>query len=298
MSRSFMAAFSAFAIKCAGYKKKVADPERREKYIEKLRKNNEKPFKAPPYFYKSKPEKHIEKGVELFYFNKGKERKIIYLHGGAYCEQPLLPHFSFCDTISYKTDSEIILPVYKKSPEYTFEATYDFLDGFYRELLKSTAAENIIFMGDSSGGGLALAFCEYLNEKGLPMPKKLILLSPWVDISMDTPFRKEFDTVDPSLQHGFLKKAGENWAGSTDVHDYRLSPIYYDKLGELPPMTVYYGTYEAFIDDGRRFKEKCESERAKLDYREYEKMNHCFPIYPIPEAKKAQKEIIEIINKD
>lgn len=298
MSRSFMAAFSAFAIRCAGYKKKVADPIRREKYIEKLRKNNEKPFKAPPYFYKSKPEKHIERGVELFYFNKGKERKIIYLHGGAYCEQPLLPHFSFCDTISYKTDSEIILPVYKKSPEYTFEATYDFLDSFYRELLKSTAAENIIFMGDSSGGGLALAFCEYLNENNLPMPKKLILLSPWVDISMEVPFLPELDRVDPSLQIDFLRQAGKNWAGETDVHDYRLSPAYYNKLGEMPPMTVYYGTHEAFLIDARAFRDKCKISGAKIDYREGAKMNHCFPIYPIPEAKKAQKEIIEIINKD
>ena len=80
MSRSFMAAFSEFAIKTAGYKKKVANPVRREKYIEKLRKNNEKPFNKPPYLYKSKPEKHIERGVELFYFNKGKEKKIIYAY--------------------------------------------------------------------------------------------------------------------------------------------------------------------------------------------------------------------------
>ena len=298
MSRSFMAAFSAFAIKCAGYKKKVADPVRREKYIEQLRIKNEKPYKAPPYFYKSKPEKQIENGVELFRFNKGKAKKIIYLHGGAYCEQPLLPHFSFCDTISVKTDREVILPVYKKSPTYKFEQTYEFLDSFYRELLKTTKAEDIIFMGDSSGGGLALAFCEYLNENGLPKPQKLILISPWVDISMDNEFPPELDRVDPSLQRDFLREVAKNWAGDTDVHDYRLSPAFYDKLGELPPVTAYYGTYEAFLGDARAFRDKCEKAGAKLCYREYEKMNHCFPIYPIPEAKKAQKEIIDIINAD
>ncbi len=61
-------------------------------------------------------------------------------------------------------------------------------------------------------------------------------------------------------------------------------------------MTVYYGTYEAFIDDARKFRDTCALAGARLDYREYPQMNHVFAIYPIPEAKKAQREIIEIIK--
>lgn len=114
---------------------------------------------------------------------------------------------------------------------------------------------------------------------------------------MDTPFPKEFEKLDPSLEHEFLKTAGKNWAGDTDVHDYRLSPVY-GLSDELPEMTVYFGTYEAFIVDARIFKDKCEQVGASLDFREWEGMNHCFPIYPIPEAKKAQREIIEILNSD
>ncbi|MBO4339455.1 MAG: alpha/beta hydrolase [Clostridia bacterium] len=294
--RSFMSAFSAFVIGLSGYKKKVASPVRREKYIEKLRAKNEKPYNAPPFFYSTKPKKEIIDGVEVFVFNKGKDRKIIYLHGGAFCEQPLLPHFVFCDSIAKKADYEIILPVYKKSPNYTFEKTFDFLEKFYRELLNTVESQNIVFMGDSSGGGLSLSFCEYLNEIGLPQPKRMILLSPWLDVSMDTPFDKIFDKVDPSLQRDFLRVAGKNWAGDTDVHDYRVSPIY-GNLSSLAPITVYYGTYEAIITDARIFKEKCEKAGARLDYREYEKMNHVFPVYPIPEAKKAKKEIVDILKK-
>lgn len=297
MSRSFMAAFSAFAIQCVGYKKKVGDPVRRDRYIEKLRVNNRKPFNAPPFPYKCKPEKLLCDGVELFVFNKGAKRKIIYLHGGAYCEQPLLPHFMFCDKIASSTDSEIILPIYKKSPEHKFTETYAFLEKYYKALLEGTKSENILFMGDSSGGGLALGFCEYLNERSIPMPCQLILLSPWVDISMETPFDPEVEKHDPSLERNFLRQCGLNWAGETDVHDYRLSPINYGRLAELPPMTVYFGTYEAFISDARKFRDRCLSLGAKLDYREYEEMNHVFAIYPIPEAGKAQKEIISLINK-
>ena len=293
--RSFMSAFSTFVIGLSGYKKKVADPVRREKYFEKLRENNKKPFKAPPFPYRSKTEKKIIDGVEVFFFNEDKKKRIIYLHGGAFCEQPLLPHFVFCDKLASKTDYSVMLPVYKKSPEHKFEETFSFLEKYYIDLIKSTDPHDIAFMGDSSGGGLALSFCEYLNEIKLPQPGKMILISPWLDVSMDTPFRDIFMQVDPSLQRDFLREAGKNWAGNTDVHDYRVSPIY-GNLSNLAPITVYYGTYEAIIDDARIFRDKCEKAGADLDYREYEKMNHCFPIYPIPEAAKAQKEIISILG--
>lgn len=151
-------------------------------------------------------------------------------------------------------------------------------------------------MGDSAGGGLALAFCQYLNEINLPQPTRLILLSPWLDVSMDTPFAPEIDKVDPNLQYDFLKIAGQNWAGEHDAHDYRVSPIY-GKLTGLPPMTVYYGTHENLLPDARLFKEKCEQAGANLDYREYENMNHDFVVYPIPEAKQAQQENIELLNR-
>jgi len=291
-----MAAFSAFCIKCAGYKKKVANPVRREKYFEKLKVISSKPFSVPPFPYKCKPEKELVDGVEVITFNKGQSRKIIYLHGGAYCEQPLLPHFWFCDALAAKTNSTVIVPIYKKAPEHHFGETYDFLDGLYKSIIENTEPKDILFMGDSSGGGLALGFCEHLNENGVAMPKRLILLSPWTDISMETPFDPEAEKHDPSLERDFLRDCGKNWAGDTDVRDYRLSPVNYGRLGELPPMTVYYGTYEAFITDARKFKKRCEEAGAKLDYREYEKMNHVFVIYPIPEAKKAQKEIFDIIK--
>ncbi len=290
-----MSHFAAFAIRCSGRKRMYANPEKCEKYIENLRVKNSKPFKIPPYFYRSKVDKEVIDGVEVITFNKGSEKKIIYLHGGAFCEPPLLPHFMFCDRAANSTDYEVILPVYKKAPEYTFEDTVPFLEKLYRSFTENTDPQNIVFMGDSSGGGLALSFCEYLKEVNLPQPQRMILLSPWTDVSMDTPFDEEIDKVDPNLQYDFLKIAGKNWAGEGDVHDYRVSPVYGDLSG-LAPITAFFGTHENIILDARIFKEKCEEAGAQLDYREWENMNHVFVIYPIPEGSLAQREIIDILK--
>jgi len=293
--RSFMSRFSAAVIHASGYKKKVGDPVRREKYIEKLGVKNAKKYRPPISLYRCLIQTQEIDGTDIYYFNDGKDKKIIYLHGGAFCEQPLIFHWRFCDKIAFKTDSTLIFPIYKKSPEFTYKPTFELLEKCYRSLLETTDSENIFIMGDSSGGGLALSFCEYLNEISLPQPKRMILISPWLDVSMEEEFPEEFEKTDPSLQREFLRRAGKSWAGDTDVHSYLVSPIY-GSLENLAAMTVYSGTHEAFIIYARRFKEKCESLGIELDYHEYEGMNHCFPIYPIPEAKKAQKEIIELIN--
>ncbi len=293
--RSFMSSFAEFAIRSSGFKKRVGNPVKREKYFNSLRKKSKKPFTVLPYPFRSKVNKERAFGVELLTFNKGREKKLIYLHGGAFCEPPRILHLTCCDNISAHTDYEIIFPIYKRAPESTFEETYAFLEKFYKKLLVNTKPENIVFMGDSSGGGLALSFAEYLKQLGLSQPKRIIMLSPWLDLSMEKPFLPELDKLDPNLQHGFLKAAGKYWAGETDLHDYRLSPIYGD-FTQLAPMTLFTGTHEAFLTDSRRFKEECEKKGVILDYREWEGMNHVFVVYPIPEAKEAQKEIIEILN--
>lgn len=295
MKRSFMSAFAAFVIRASGTKRKYADPVKREKYVEGLKRKNSKPFRLPPYFYRSKPEKQLIDGVETIIFGAGSGDRIIYLHGGAYCEPPLLPHFMFCDNIASKSGYEVIFPIYKKSPEHTFEETFAFLEKLYRRTLAEARTKRVVFMGDSSGGGLALAFSEHIRELSLPQPERLILLSPWVDVSMDTPFDPEIDRLDPNLQLDFLRLAGKNWAGTADVHDPRVSPVYGDLSG-LAPMTVYYGTHENIIFDARIFKGKCENAGAQLEWHEYEGMNHVFVVYPIPEAKKAQREIVETLR--
>ncbi|MBQ3903674.1 MAG: alpha/beta hydrolase [Eubacterium sp.] len=297
MMPSFMSKFSAFAIRSSGRKRLYANPVKRGKYVEKLNVKNAKPFKLPPFPYRSKPVKETFEGVETVIFNKGSKMKIIYLHGGAYCEPPLLPHFMLCDNVASKTDYEIIFPVYKKAPVHTFTETYEMLIKLYKSLLENNLPQNIVFMGDSSGGGLALSFCEYLKEIELPQPKRMILLSPWLDVSMSTPFSPEIDKVDPNLQYDFLKLAGENWAGDADPCDYRVSPIYGD-LTDLAPITVYFGTHENLITDARIFRDKCSGLGVPLDYREWEGMNHVFVVYPIPEARKAQNEIIDLLKSD
>ena len=223
--------------------------------------------------------------------------RILYLHGGAYVQQPLLPHWTFLDRLAKKTKAEIIAPLYPKATLHTYAETFGMLERLYRLLLDICGGCATIFMGDSAGGGLALAFAQALKEYQLPQPKRLILLSPWLDVSMENADMDELEAKDPMLQRSYLITAGKAWAGATDVHDYKVSPIY-GSCAHVSPITLFVGTHELFLADAKKFAHIAKNQNAQIDVRIYPKMNHVFPLFPIPEAKMAMREIVELIHSD
>jgi acetyl esterase/lipase len=75
---------------------------------------------------------------------------------------------------------------YRLSPEVRFPcALHDVIRGYMRltESLK-ISPENIIVMGDSAGGSLAIALAMYLRDEGYQLPRALVVMSPWVDMTM------------------------------------------------------------------------------------------------------------------
>ena len=279
-----------------GYKKNTDDPVRRADYIEKLRKINRNEIEAPRKGIKSNVEKEMIAGCETFFMNKGSDKALLYLPGGSYCEQPIIQHWQFCDRMAREAGVTSVMAVYKKAPDYTFEAAYEYMTELWKRLTTEFKPEKITLMGDSAGGGLALGFAEYLKEIEMPQPGQIILFSPWIDISMQTEIPKMLDRRDPMLSADALRHMGKNWAGKTDVRDYRLSPIY-GNLNGLAPITVYYGTHEIFLPDARRFKRICDERGISINYIEGNKMNHGYTLYPIPEADAVQRDVAEMIRQ-
>jgi len=151
-------------------------------------------------------------------------------------------------------------------------------------------------MGDSAGGGLSLAFAQYLLEQELPQPKDIILLSPWLDITLNSPQVLAMIDKEPTLNWDMLVEAGKRYAGETPRTHYLVSPIQ-GEIKNLGKIFLFIGTHEFFLPDARKFREKAARQSVDINYFEYPKMNHVFPVFPIPEAKKALKQIVDIIQR-
>ncbi len=297
--RSFMAAFSSGVIRAVGMKRVYNHEKTCSLYMSYCARMSAKPYKIP-----SGVRMHAQTDYYRFcdtdiIYLQAKDRKpkqyILYLHGGAYMEQPVVFQWNFIKKVIHETNVAVIAPIYNKTPRHTYEQAYTMLYALYRELLKHTAPENIIFLGDSAGGGLALAFAQDLLKADLPQPQQLILLSPWLDISMSNDDMDALDKVDPNLGKKGLITVAKAWAGNTDLHDPKLSPLFGSNVG-LAKTALFVGTREMLLPDCRIYREKALADGVDFTYVEQEGGNHCYPFYPTPEAKKAKKQIINLIN--
>lgn len=269
------------------------DKNKADEYLEKDSLDDET-YKIPKLIYHTKVKSREMFGCEMVIFNETEntEHSVIYLHGGAYVDEITLPHIIFCDKIAEKTNSTVYAPLYPLAPKHTFEDTYPIVEELYEFAIK--IGKPITIMGDSSGGGLSAAFCEYLASKDSTQPEHLILISPWVDVSMSGDY-EDFIDIDPMYGVDGLRRMGEAWAGDLDPKNYLVSPLF-GEVSKLPQTTIFAGTHEQLYSDINKFYNKLKDNGVEAELIYGEEMTHVYPIYPlVPESKEALNKIVEII---
>jgi len=225
------------------------------------------------------------------------EKIILYFHGGAYVCGPSLLQWRMLAKVAHDSHCMAIMVNYRIAPEYPFPAGMDDMMDVYTDLLSYTETENIIFMGDSAGGGLALAMAMKLRDSERRLPSKLILLSPWLDVTMENPKLPEVEELDQMLALPGLIEAGEHYAGDTDRKESYISPLF-GNLEGLPPSLLMIGTHDVLLCDCRILKEKSEETGYDLSYEEWDEMFHVWMLNVpyLREARAAVKRITEYIN--
>lgn len=230
-------------------------------------------------------------GMDLVTYGSMPESRytVLYIHGGAYTEEILPFHLNFCAKLAKRINACVLVPIYPLAPNHTWRETYELLTALYADILAEKHGA-VTFMGDSAGGGLAIAFCQYLKSLGLPQPDHLIGLSPWVDICMTDNDYAPYRPLDPMLDVAGLQTIGKAWAGDLDVRDPKLSPTFGDNHG-LPKTLIFTGTREILYPDIRDFYEKLRRDDVEAELVVAEGMNHVYPLYGLPESKAAVERI-------
>jgi epsilon-lactone hydrolase len=219
------------------------------------------------------------------------KRHVIYYHGGAYVNDMGGPHWDIIDALIDATGATVTVPIYPLAPEQNHRPAFTFLADVYRDVLTKAAASDVVFAGDSAGGGLALGHAIELRDQKLPMPGRIILFSPWLDLTLADPEARKLERKDVMLAVDALRICGAWWAGGDDPRLPRLSPLYADFTG-LPPIELYQGTNDIFVVDSRTFVKKVQTAGGAIHYGEYPGAFHVFVGATFtPEAKDVFRRI-------
>ena len=229
---------------------------------------------------------------QAVYFENNSNPKgyILYIHGGAYVNQMSSSHVSFCDKVAKLSGYTVIAPIYPLAPVHVYQETYDLIETIYQDLLLTN--KDIVLAGDSAGGGFVASFVEYLNDKNTIAPSKIILLSPWVDVSMSDETYNNY--YDPMLGVPGLITMGEAWADDLSTQDYHISPLFGD-VSNFSRILIFVGTREIFYPDVNKFYDKLVTANIDATLEIGQGMNHVYPVYPTLEARMAINKIVSFI---
>ncbi|MED3875097.1 alpha/beta hydrolase [Lysinibacillus capsici] len=238
--------------------------------------------------------------MQVFILNDQKSSSqmvILYIHGGAWTNQPLNLHWLFMDKMAQALNAKVIAPIYPKVPHFSYQDTYPKMLSLYKEILVSIESSNqLTIIGDSAGGNIALGLIQLLKRDGLPQPQDIILLSACVDMSLENPLIQEYEENDPMLASEGMEVITKIWAADKALKDPIISPIYGDFQG-VGKITHFIGSHESLYPDAIQFDEKLTEQGVAINTFVYPKMNHVFVVMPIPEAVDAQQKIINILSK-
>jgi acetyl esterase/lipase len=191
---------------------------------------------------------------------------------------------------------------YRRSPEHFLPAAVDDAVAIYRALLHNNVSPSqLMFMGDSAGGGLAMLTIQALIARQLPVPHGVIAMSPWTDVSRSGESYTRNAKLDPMLDVD-----NAEWLSSQllDPNHSQLtldSPLLSPLFGSFegfPPMYVTVGTAEILEDDSRRVVKKAQDAGVDVTLEEGVHLMHVYPIFfsYFPEARETLDNINEWIQ--
>lgn len=221
---------------------------------------------------------------------------VLYLHGGAFIHPITRPHWDFIAGMAERLGATFVVPLYPLAPEHDCKAVSRFSLRLYRHLLDRYGPSGPILMGDSAGGGLALALAMQAVKEGLAQPGALVLLSPWLDLTVSDPAQAAIEPHDVMLMRPGARAAGRWYAGDLPLDDWWVSPLH-GELAGLPPVLMFCGTYDILVVDARRLAARARREGADLVYVEEPGLMHVYALMQLPEGRAARARIASFVRE-
>ena len=207
---------------------------------------------------------------------------ILYLHGGGYIHDFAHQHWTYLTSIVEGSGATVIAPQYPLAPEHTWRDSF--------EQVVELARTVDVVMGDSAGGGYALAVSQSLATQGVA--RDTVLVAPIIDLTLSSGKTAEYDALDPWLASDGVRHAAAAWAGGDDLERPELSPMFgsFEGLGRV---LLFTGTRDLLHPQARQLVRRLPSTQIVTEAG----CVHNYPILPIPEAARALQTLEQFLHR-
>lgn len=200
-------------------------------------------------------------------------RLYLYLHGGAlvfgggaYAKVEAAANAERLGVTTVSVD-------YRMPPDHPFPAAPEDCFAVYRELLKDWDPAQVVIGGASAGGNIAAAATLMIRDRGLPLPAAVALLTPEVDLTESGDTFQTNVLLDVTLRRG-LPECNALYAGSHDLAEPYISPLFADFGPGFPPTFIQSGTRDLFLSNSVLMHRKLRRAGVEAELHVWEAMPH------------------------
>jgi acetyl esterase/lipase len=204
---------------------------------------------------------------------------VLYFHGGVYVIGDAFQAAELASQVGRRTRAKVSSVDYRLAPEHPYPAAVDDALAAYEALLRNgTAPSDIVFAGESAGGGLAVATLVNARDHGLPLPVAAFAMSPYADLTLAGTTMETKREADPLLSRELLQPRVTDYAAGQDAALGLISPIFADLSG-LPPLIIQAGTHEVLLDDAIRLARQAATADVQVTLDITPRVPHVFQAY-------------------
>src|SRR5437868_257620 len=204
---------------------------------------------------------------------------VLYFHGGVYVMSDAFLAAGLASQVGRRTAAEVISVDYRLAPEQPYPAAVDDALAAYQALLDNgVAPSDIALVGESAGGGLAIATLVNARDHGLPLPAAVFVMSPYADLTLAGTTMETKSDVDPLMSREALQPRVADYTAGHDAALGLISPIFADLSG-LPPLIIQAGSHEVLLDDAVRLARQAATADVEVRLDVTPRVPHVFQAY-------------------
>jgi acetyl esterase/lipase len=204
---------------------------------------------------------------------------VLYFHGGVYVLGDAFSAAGLASQVGRRTSAKAFSVDYRLAPEHPYPAAVDDAFAVYKALLSDgIAPSDIVFAGESAGGGLVIATLVNARDHGLPLPAAAYVMSPYVDLTLAGASIETKRAADPLLSRELLVPRVADYTAGQDAALGLISPLFADLAG-LPPLIIQVGTHEVLLDDAVRLAQRAAAADVEVTLDVTPRVPHAFQAY-------------------
>ena len=219
---------------------------------------------------------------------------LLHCHGGGYSTGSRIYARTLTAKLAESTSMDVLCFDYRLAPEHPYPAAAEDAMKVWNYLLLGYGARDIILTGDSAGGNLALSLALKLKQEGRLLPRGLVLMSPWTDLTSSGQSFESKAELDPVLNKAYIDRMVEAYAGGQELKNPLVSPLFGDFEG-FPPTYIQVGENEILLSDSERLHQAFVDANVSVRMDMYPGMWHVFQMSPVKAARAAMDKNAEFI---